>query len=425
MASTPYTFDDIALSTRELLHAAAINTMLEDSDFLRMSPQLYWGAGRYVQYVHTTAFPAAQAYDDDDTINETAATRHEVQVYLKRYANQFALENFQLGTMTAAEANALSDAARGLSYKLRGDVINGVSTSVAIGTGSGTKGVDAVIPGPRTPAGVGSLKFNDTGDLLQYKAPGDSAYGTALAVTADLSTAHHYLYSGNPSYWIMITFDISDSAAGGDWEYTDTTDGLTFTTTKTMDGIGTLCDPVNRIYGNLHATVPTANGDAASIAQLDWILRNLKGPSSEYAIFAPHRTCDSYRQLLGGAGGMTPAMWQGMELGPAVVTYRGVPIIPEDQILLTETVGTTTDATSVFGVRFNTETGLCGYFGNPGGPTTALQDDTTGQPIPSPVWIRQLGEKEEKDQQMTRMTGFFACALKQNQALVEVHGITN
>jgi len=201
-----YTFDQIAVHTQDQWYRAIMNIMREDSSILEVMPWSFWGVGKKLQYEWEKTRPTVQEYDDDDTLTEYTGDDMDVESYLKRVGHQFALENFQTGTMQDAESNAYLKGARAFGEKLRSRAYAGISTSVAIGTGSATKGVDAVVPSARTRAGVGSLKFNDTGDLLQYKAPGDTAYGTAVAVTADLAVAHHYLFSGNKSFHIHLLF---------------------------------------------------------------------------------------------------------------------------------------------------------------------------------------------------------------------------
>ena len=422
---TAYTMDQIAKFTPELLHQAVINTLLENSPILRTVPMQFWGVeGKYAKYTQTWTLPASQQYDDGDTINETVATRYEVEAYIKRYANQFAIENFQRGSMSNAAATSLADGSRSVGNLIRDDLITGVNTTVAIGTGSATKGVDGVIPGPRTRAGVGSLKFNDTGDLLQYAAPGDSDYGTAVAVAADLNSNHHFLRSNNKTWWIMITFDISDSATAGDWEYTDTTDGLTFTTSKEPDGILSLVDPDQRWYVTKSATVPGTNGDAITLTAVDFLMRKVFGPLNEQLGITHHDIVDDLRTLIGANA--RPADWNGSPLAGNTLQYRNLAIVGTDEMPASETVGSTTDCKSLVIARMNSEAGLGGKWADPGGGvTTSLMDDATGPAnLPVPVWMRQLPEKLTLDQIPTRITSHLTWILRNSKSMVEMHGIT-
>lgn len=416
-----YTFDDIALNTPELMHRAVINALREHSDFLNLLDWRFWGTGRYVQYTRMITEPDAQVYDDDDTINETASTRKEFQAYLKRYGIQFAIENFQSGTMQDAEMNGILDAARGLGKDIRTDFLTAESMAETIGATAGTAGVDDIIPCPHMPAGLGYLDFDDTADTIRFKAPGDADYGTAVDCSLNLSSAHDYLYSENKNYWVRITFDFSDSDGSGDWTTTNAATGVTFATTKKVDGLITQVEPSQRVYGTLSATTPTANGDTVDLDQLDWLIRNCYGPNP--VILTPGIMVDAYRQKIGTLGGTTPDHFAGRSLSGAVVPYRNSLIVPEDNITRTETVGTTTNCTSAICVSMGGD-GLHAYFGNPGGPTTSLRDDSTGPGnVPVPVYVRRLAEKIDKDQMSTRMTMFATMVLGNPQYISEIHGL--
>ncbi len=421
---TVYSFSDISKHTPEKLLVAIMNIMRQDRSFMDICPFSGWGTGKVEKYLWELTRPTIQEYDEDDTINETVGTDIEVETYLKQLAHQFAVENLHLGAMTNAESNGIVKAARAFGDKFAARAFNGVSTSVAIGTGSGTKGIDAVIPSARTRAGVGSLKWDDTAKTLQYKAPGDTAYGTALTVSADLSSAHDYLFSANKSWFIWVTFDFSDSTGLGNWEYTDTTDGLTFSTSKQMDGLVSLVQPDMRTYGNKSVTTPSTNGDEVSLTFLDYGFRKIKGPKNSKVAFMRGDIIDDVRTLLGANA--RPADWNGETLSPDTLDYRGYVLAPDDNIPATQTVGATTDCSSIYFVVFDESEGVHMKYAKPGktAPMTSLPDDNKpGQNLPALIWFRMLSEKETKDQTPYRMTFAGNWINKSSQAIFQGHGI--
>jgi hypothetical protein len=124
---------------------------------------------------------------------------------------------------------------------------------------------------------------------LQYKAPGDTAYGPAVVVSA----THRYrvqLYSGgttgaaNYAKWCRATFTYVTIAATGDYD-SDTlaaaADYVVLTPTKAPAGFAYKVSPERFAFDNLsfnssgHATNPTAAGAAADEDNLSWITMKL------------------------------------------------------------------------------------------------------------------------------------------------------
>jgi hypothetical protein len=124
------------------------------------------------------------------------------------------------------------------------------------------------------------------------------------------------------------------------------------------------------------------------------------------------RTRRAYLALLRGLGGTSPADIYTMPSGRQVPAYRGIPILRNDWIPVTQTAGTSTKATSVFAGTFDDGSRTHGIAG-----LTAAQA--------AGMHIKDVGESESKDEHITRVVWYCGLALFSEKGIACLTGITN
>ncbi|MCU0292542.1 MAG: hypothetical protein MUF10_11245 [Thermoanaerobaculaceae bacterium] len=431
MTAYPLTWAEAVKMTNHALTRSVFNTFINEYPFLASIPLDLWPGGDELKYTQTATLPTVAGVDETSTFEATKGTKRELWVRLAQCGGQIEDPIFLVSTVgneIDLARESVKDLVRAYARYLATQLITGAFSSVAIGTTAGTKGVDACSPGPRTDGkkGAGCLKFNDTGDYFYYKAPGDSDYGTGVAVAAD---GTYVLRSANESQWVKVTIDISDSAAGGNWE--DTV-GLVFTDAKSFDGLSTLVDPSYRWYANGSATTPSTNGDALTLEIFDLVLDNLEGSPENQCFVARKGIRRAFKTLMRGSQIQMVDEWMGLKLRRPAMAWEGVPIFAAEEVTKAETVGSTTTCTSLFGVHLNRVDGFHLFYGaqrsraniwNQQQVTADIRKD--GGLITLPAFLRGLPEPDDRAVEPVRLTSAMAAVARKTQCIVEVHGLSN
>ena len=256
--------------------------------------------------------------------------------------------------------------------------------------------------------GPGSLRYTHAGTLWQFRAPGDIDYGEAVAVAADATVT---LRSYNKSFYVTVNIDVSVALADGETM-------IRFaSTTNEFDGLNEQIDPARLID-------PTAaNGDAFSLAMLDKLISNEKVRSNRhfmmnsaliekfYAAYRALSAVDPQTVSLPGYTGLVPV-------------YRGIPLLENDNILSNETVGSTTDASSLYLASLSYEEGFFLAAASTGGLEGALNVDS--DPRNQPVLgfrIEDIQTLEGKDAMRRRVKFYGAPVLRSTLAAVRRRGV--
>ena len=295
--------------------------------------------------------------------------------------------------------------------KVKDGSINGgfVSSSTIV---SAITSITAVVGyGPwldSTRRGPGSIKVtvnvSGTDADYQFRAPGESSYGPAVNVTADGDIT---LKGFNESYYVTVTADISAATASQE-EIVYFSSG-----TNEFDGL------FNLVHPTMTVPVVGANGDSFDFALMDDLIDRVKVRENRAFImngklvnkfFAEHR----------GLGGSDPQHMALPGYAGQVPTYRGIPVLTEDNIK-SYTVGSGTVSNMAL-VSLDPSEGFCLAAQTTGGEAAALTPDA--DPRTRSVLgfrVEDLGPLEVKDARRTRvkwygapvLKSYLACAVKQ------------
>lgn len=168
-----------------------------------------------------------------------------------------------------------------------------------------------------------------------------------------------------------------------------------------FDGLPNLVDP--------NYTIPAGtNGAAVSLSMLDQLKDAvILGPD---AFVMRRGTWRAVKQLIRAAGGTRADMLEIPNFGIPVPAFDGVPVLLNDFISPTETMGTSVgNTTSIYAVRFNEADGLHALYG---GNSAGLV-------------VEDIGTVQNKDANRIRVKWYCSLALKSNRSLARLQGITN
>lgn len=225
-------------------------------------------------------------------------------------------------------------------------------------------------------ATVGSFKWTNASDSLQYKAPGDSYFGPAQVISA---TNRHKvaLFSGidssnnpNPTKWCRVTIasgsELTTLLASGNYESDGTAaQGVSFTPTNQPTGWYRQVSPRQTVYPDLTGALDEAgttacgNGPASGSPlnreALTWMKQKLLdasgGDPSRCAILMSDTLLNHAEGLLGSLGqGVNPVMFMGTQLN--TLSYGGIPLLRNEFLptTLSPADGSRSDLTAALGV---------------------------------------------------------------------------
>ena len=303
--------------------------------------------------------------DDHSSVPESTGADEVIAVAKREAVADFKVRNFAQKNL-AGRVNPL-DRQTVTKFKAAGQtlaqaVMGGTYiTGFTLGDNfQGGAGVDALVDHSAfmdtNRSGPASLKYTNTGTLLQFRAPGDRTYGAAVNIGG--GDGNYTLYGDNPSKWITVTLDVSDFSA-------DSERVLYFTsTTNEMDGLATLMSS-----GQIRSASGT-NGDEPTFAILDELLDSVKvRDNMAFVMNADLRR--KYKSLLRATNATEPMDIMGGKF--RVPTYEGVPILKNDWILSNESKGSSSNLSSVYLASFSAEQGF--WMGALGGEVFDVQAD--------------------------------------------------
>lgn len=156
-----------------------------------------------------------------------------------------------------------------------------------------------------------------------------------------------------------------------------------------------------------------ANGAPLSFEDLDALIDLVTDKDGQVDFLMMNgRTRRAYLALLRSLGGTSPGDIYTMASGRQVPAYRGIPIFRNDWIPITQTQGTSTNATSVFAGTLDDGSRTHGIAG-----LTAQNQ--------AGITVKEVGEKEDKDESITRIVWYCGLALFSEKGLACLKGVTN
>ena len=154
-----------------------------------------------------------------------------------------------------------------------------------------------------------------------------------------------------------------------------------------------------------------ANGAALSFEDLDALIDLVTDKDGQVDYLMMHsRTRRKYLALLRALGGTSPGDIYTMASGRQVPAYRGIPIFRNDWIPITQTQGTSANATSVFAGTFDDGSRTHGIAG-------LTAEEFAG------MKVKDVGEKEDADESITRVVWYCGLALFSEKGLAVLKGV--
>lgn len=155
------------------------------------------------------------------------------------------------------------------------------------------------------------------------------------------------------------------------------------------------------------------NGGALSFEKLDELLDTVTDKDGEVDYITMHaRTLRSFNALLRALGGASIGDVVTLPSGAEVPAYRGVPIFRNDYIPTNQTVGTSSNCTTVFAGTFDDGSRTHGIAG-------LTAEEAAG------IQVEDVGPAETKDNYITRVKWYCGLALFSEKGLAALPGVTN
>lgn len=251
--------------------------------------------------------------------------------------------------------------------------------------------------------GPGSIKYTHAGTKWQFRAPGDVAYGPPVTVAADGVAV---LRSWNESYYIVVSVTVATATA-------DAEALITFnSSTKEFDGWNEIVDPA------MVVDPVGANGDAFSLDMLDRLISNEKIRANRHFI-APSSIIEKFYGAYRALGGTDPRTVALPGYGSQVPTYRGIPILENDNIPDNVAVGTGVTG-SLYLASLDADEGC--FLAAAGGEALTPDADPRVRPVMG-FRVETVGILEGKDAIRTRVKWIGAPVVKSKLALTKREGI--
>jgi len=173
-----------------------------------------------------------------------------------------------------------------------------------------------------------------------------------------------------------------------------------------FSGLLNLCPAGQTISGAVNGT------QFSSLKLLDDLMAKVKDKDGRVDYFAMNiREINAYYDLLRTLGGASIGEVVTLPSGEQVPGYRGVPIFRNDFIPITQTQGTATNATTIF----------CGTIDD-GSMSTGIAGITASKA--SGINVREVGQAEDKDESITRLTWYCGLALFSELGIACADGIS-
>lgn len=332
------------------------------------------------------------------SVANTVGTTERVDITKREATEDFWIDSFAADNQSSMVnprdrqlLMKLKAAGRALALKhITGGSISGFAVE-AFQSGAYVDALVSASPYIRDRQEAGELKYTHSGTLLQFRAPGDRGFGTAVACASDGS---YTLTSESPSKWIRVTLDVSDATA-------DATRRISFTASNEFDGL------TKHVSSGQTRSSSGTDGDALSFAIMEELLDAVKNRGGQLAFVGHSKLRRKYNALLRAAGGTQPMFMMGD--GAMVPTFDGVPFLTNDFVPTNEAKGSASTLSSLYLVNYEPEIGV--YMGALGGGSTM---NVMADPRDANVLgfrIKDLGTNQTTSTEGTRVSwyGGLAC----------------
>jgi Phage capsid-like protein len=256
---------------------------------------------------------------------------------------------------------------------------------------------------------LGDIQMAQVGDTITAKNPATFTYVTSpLTTIVGDAEVNGLIQATRSNKTDQKATQIASKAKSAGRKYQDQMVNGTGVAPQ-FSGMLTLCDAAKKVAANNGA----ANGAVLSFNDLDALIRQVTDKDGEVDFIMAHgRTIDSFYALLRGLGGAGVGEVITLPSGRKVPSYRGIPIFRNDWLPITQTVGTSTNCTTVMAGTFDDGSMSHGIAG-----LTASRQ--------SGMHIKEVGEKEAADESITRVVWYCGFALYSLNGLAALTGVTN
>jgi hypothetical protein len=437
MADIPQTFAEWSSnSTIPILARAVINTLIEDRPLLGLVPMKPWPGGEDYGWTLNKTTPTFTWESETATHESTQAIRRKLRAYLSYGHGDVEIPIHSNSVYDAVRSMEMSDAAdliraAGISISQElwtGTYMDETNDVTIYGTGiAATPGIDAVTAiAANLSTGMAGIQYVHASTSLRFRAPGSTTYGALVDISG--GDGDFTLYDGlDTTQFVTVTVDVSDFTTGA--VDLDLPGALLFGLPTKIAGLKELA-----ALDSNQVKTPSTNGDAATLPMLDELEELVKGPKGEKIFVVNNRTRIALKHLIAAVGGMKQGEFQGRDLSKYDLNYEGVPIVADSNIAINETQGSAIGITTrMYCVRLNPEVGYHLFYGAHAGPNegtmTAVSDhDSAADSDPSgiqlPVYMRRLGESENKQTFKWRISAAISAVLKRSSSLSMRYGVT-
>lgn len=402
---------EAAKQSQNELTAGVLLAIATSDEMISQLPMVRKG-GESFMYNREKTLPTAGFVSPTHTsVGESSADSDRVTVPLRLLVDDvdtYIFAQQQQSDLMQQRGAQVSQKLKATGRTIADKMINGAFASGATQVDS-ISGVTIVSVGPNQDSdrhGPGELFYDQSEDELFYRAPGDRAYGTAMDVSSDVTAQP--IVSDNPNRYLIVTV-VNGSLPGAD---ADTAVTIS-TSTNEPDGLKKLVTTGQTISST------GADGDALTFGRLDNLIDIVKVEENRFLVMnsAVRR---QYLALMRSLGGTEPGHVSLPGINGPVPTYRGIPILRNDNIASDESKGANTDLSSVYCVSMSYNGGFYAGVGGEGAQTANL---TPMQTRIMGVQVRDIGELEDKEAVRTRVSWYGAFALGSELAVARASEI--
>ena len=411
---------ELLKTTSDPVASGVIEHIVTADQLIGNLPMVGLGSRDSITYNREKALPAVSKPASGATITATAALEFtRADSFVRRMVVDQDIDILDAGAaggMVGARAVAIGKASKAIARTFGDDIITGNSnftvTVNEVGSAGNTGATIVVGPGhdPRRP--VGLVKYTHSGVTVQYKAPGDSEFGAAVAYTSGVK-----VYSDNEDKWVTVALTGGTLAANGTTVFTISAGD------QEVDGLARLCAASQLISSS------GTNGDAISLATLDQLADLVKDKGGPKVYIGTSRTKRSIAALLRAAGGATMGEFKSMQMVTGnpdqtpVLFYNGIPFLVSDWIPLTESKGSLSTGTSVYCATLGENAGLAAMYSD-----ASLDAEDAGELIsrgPGGLTVLNLGTVQNADAKRVRVKAYWGLLNMSEKGLARASEITN
>lgn len=403
------TLFEAAKQSRNPLTAGMLLAIATCDEMISQVPFVRKGGDSWV-YTRENTLPGAEFVSPTHTsLTESGATGDQVTVPMRMIVSDvdtYIFTEEQQSDLISARSQQLEKKLKAAGRTISAKMITG-SYATSTTLSPAMVGVSAPAMGVLSDSdrlGPGELFYDQAGEQMKYRAPGDRTFGPFVSTAGDPGALT--LVSDNPSKTLSITVASTIALPAAD----QTSSVTVASTTNEPDGLLSLVTTGQTIAS------AGANGDAMSYAILDEAIDAVKTENRKFLVMnAALRR--KYFELVRGLGGSDPMHIALPGITGQVPTYRGIPILRNDNIPSNETKGTGTTLSSVFCIDLSHDEG---FYVGAGGQGSADSDLSPMETRILGLTARNLGELEDKEAVRTRVSWYGAFGLGSNLAVSRV-----